>query len=72
METGGVEIKTIFKRYLLGAKTNRDNWVYDFDKESLIEKITRFIETYNNDVDRWKRAGKPNEIDDFVLYDDTN
>ena len=63
--------KTIFRTFTNGVKTNRDNWVYDFDRQSLVQKVTRFIETYNGEVDRWKRAGEPDDIDNFVLYDDT-
>ena len=68
---GGLEVKAIFKQYSLGAVTNRDNWVYDFNKASLVQKVTRFIEAYNSEVDRWKRAGEPKDIDSFVYYDDT-
>lgn len=62
----------LFTTYSGGVKTNRDDWVYDFDKEKLEEKIKRFIETYNSDVDRWRRRGNNAvTIDDFVTYDDS-
>ena len=64
-------IKTIFRTFTNGVKTNRDQWVYDFNNQYLAHKVTRFIETYNAEIDRWKRAGEPDDIDDFVLYDDT-
>jgi predicted helicase len=63
--------KTLFWTYTNGVKTNRDNWVYDFQELSLTQKIIRFIDTYNGEVDRWKRIGEPIEVDDFVLSDDT-
>jgi predicted helicase len=65
------EAFTIFKLYSGGVKTNRDTWAYDFDKDKLAEKIKRFIDTYNSDVDRWKRRGSSSvSVDDFVTYDD--
>lgn len=39
---------TIFKFYSLGVSTNRDEWVYDFDKNNLTNKINYFINTYND------------------------
>jgi predicted helicase len=37
----------IFKLFSLGVSTNRDEWVYDFDKINLENKIKFFIETFN-------------------------
>jgi predicted helicase len=35
----------------------------------LIERVKQFIEDYNGEVDRYRRAGKPTDIDNFVKYD---
>lgn len=56
---GGMEIGTLFKKYSQGVQTNRDNWVYDFDCNSLKQRLMRFIDIYNG------------EVASFVLYDDT-
>jgi predicted helicase len=65
------DMQTIFNAYSGGVKTDRDAWTYDFRQDSLREKMKRFIDTYNTDVDRWKRRGSENiTIDDFVTYDD--
>lgn len=62
---------TIFKTYGRGVATSRDDWVYDFNQQSLVGKAQRFIETYNSEVDRWQRRSDRNaNIDDFVIYDD--
>ncbi|PKL86513.1 MAG: DNA methyltransferase [Ignavibacteriae bacterium HGW-Ignavibacteriae-1] len=37
----------IFKNYTLGIVSNRDDWVYDYDKLNLRNKIQYFIEYYN-------------------------
>ena len=62
----------IFKIYSAGVKTNRDAWVYNFNRNALDANVQRMIENYNAEVDRWKRRGDANaNLDDFVRYDDT-
>lgn len=39
--------ESIFKDYTLGVKTNKDDWVYDFDRESLAIKMKYYTSTYN-------------------------
>ncbi len=38
----------IFKKYSIGQATNRDDWVYDFNKKSLLRKMKYFILSYKN------------------------
>jgi predicted helicase len=65
------DIPTIFNAYSGGVKTDRDIWTYDFNPNMLRVKMMRFINTYNMDVDRWKRRGSGIvSVDDFVTYDD--
>ncbi len=59
----------IFKLYSGGVKTNRDSVVYDFQREPLIERVQTFIEDYNAEVDRYKRAKRPADLDKFVKYE---
>ncbi len=67
----GVPGESIFELYSLGVSTNRDEWMYDSSRSGLAEKVERFIETYNSEVDRWKRRkDKKIEPDDFVRYED--
>ena len=62
----------IFKNFSLGVSTNRDYWVYNFNRDSLRDNVQRMIETYNAEVDRWIRQELPKpELDDFVLSDAT-
>src|SRR5262249_40022777 len=67
----GTEAASIFKTYSVGLQTNRDDWVYGFDRDNLIEKVSLLLETYNSEIDRWKRAKRPKDIDNFVIVDDT-
>lgn len=59
----------IFKQYSSGIMTNRDDVVYDFNKEELQRKVESFIERYNSEVDRYKRKKTNISVDDFVNYD---
>ncbi len=60
---------SIFKIYSLGVSTNRDAWVYSYDETQLKKNVKRLIDTYNADMDKWKRQGKPEDIDSFVTAD---
>lgn len=63
--------KTIFKTYSMGVSTNRDEWVYDFDRETLESDVKRFIASYNGEVERWiERKDKQQRVDEFVNYND--
>jgi predicted helicase len=67
-----IEVQTIFRNYSGGAKTNRDEWTYDFNKSQLTSKIQGFIDVYNNEIDRWRRSGNTDiVVDDFVTSDET-
>jgi predicted helicase len=46
--------KTIFDVYSSGVKTNRDNWVYNFSQESVIDNMMRMIDFYNQQVEDFK------------------
>ena len=68
----GEAMNVIFKTYSLGVSTNRDEWAYNFRQDTLTEKMSGMIQTYNAEVDRWqRRENREASVDDFVLYDDT-
>ena len=61
----------IFHRFSSGVKSNRDAWVYNFNRNVLIENMIRTIQTYNEQVFNWERRGNQDaNVDDFVIYDD--
>ena len=67
----GAAVDVIFKTYSLGINTNRDAWVYNFNRNGLMQNMRLTIDTYNIEVDRWKRREDQAEnLDDFVLSDD--
>jgi predicted helicase len=65
------DVPAIFKAYSRGLETTRDTWVYGFDRAKLIERTGRLINFYNSEIDRWKRAKKPPDIDSFVCSDES-
>jgi len=42
----GKSEEAIFQLFSIGVKTLRDEWVYDFSKESLVEKVKYLIDAY--------------------------
>ncbi len=57
--------KALFRHYAGAIKTNRDEWVYDHDRQNLLDKAAYFIETYNAEVKRWQ-SSKRKDVDGFV------
>lgn len=40
----------------MGVLTARDDVAYDFDRQTLEQRMQKFVEDYNGEVDRYKRA----------------
>jgi predicted helicase len=49
--------KAVFKLFSLGVVTNRDEWVYDFDKENLLKKLDFFQKTYHEYQEKFMVEG---------------
>lgn len=68
----GTAVDVIFKTYSRGTITCRDAWTYNFNQNTLTENVSRMVKTYNAEVARWlQRIDRDTEVDDFVVYDDT-
>ena len=68
----GEAIDVIFKTYSNGVKTNRDAWVYNFNRDVLAENMSGMIEIYNAEVAHWgQHIGRDTDLDDFLESDDT-
>ncbi|HQO10327.1 MAG TPA: DEAD/DEAH box helicase family protein [Clostridiales bacterium] len=55
-----------------GVKTNRDAWVYNYSKKRLINQITKTIEFYNSEVNRFISEKEKNSnvtADKFLNFD---
>ena len=63
---------TIFVPYYSnGAKTNRDAWVSNFSKISLINNIKETISFFNNESDRYYNSKSNLSVENFINTDDT-
>ena len=62
------EPESIFRSFSGGVKSNRDEVVYDWQKDELRDRVSKFVRDYNGEVDRYKREGALHKIDDFVSY----
>ena len=50
----------LFRTYSMGIKTNRDEWVYQYSKNSLKINLEGMIDFYNNEVRRLSPIASPN------------
>ena len=67
----GEAMDVIFKTYSNGVKTNRDAWVCNFNRNTLVENVNRMIEIYNVEVARWgQQIDQDVKLDDFVVSDE--
>lgn len=69
VKLGRVEEAT-FQLFSLGVVTARDEWVYDFDKNKLSDKINFLINSYNKDLKIFKGKSK-DKIKDEIGKRDT-
>ncbi|MFN2452935.1 MAG: type ISP restriction/modification enzyme [Pyrinomonadaceae bacterium] len=68
----GFKVEAVFKTYSPGAQTNRDDWMFNFDSNALGSNVKRFINTYNEQVNKWITQRKQGDtVDSFVSYDDS-
>ncbi|MEY4937733.1 MAG: hypothetical protein RIS64_4092 [Bacteroidota bacterium] len=56
----------LFELYSLGVVTNRDEWVYDFNIKSLINKVNFFYNFYSSEMTRWQNSDKQLAINHFI------
>lgn len=68
-QSRNIKSKSLFQTFGPGTNTSRDVIVYDYNEEALLEKVRKFSESYNAEVDRFTRSGKPKDIDDFINYE---
>ena len=68
----GEAVDVIFKTYSNGVKTNRDAWVCNFNRNTLVGNMSNMVATYNAEAARWmQRTDRDTNLDDFVMSDDT-
>ncbi len=68
----GKAVNVIFKNYGVGLQTSRDAWLYNFNKNALIQNVKQISEFYNMHVLKFKEIPESErDVDKFVEYDDT-
>jgi len=60
--------QTIFRTYSLGINSARDSVVYEHSATRLAKRVEKFCDSFNGEIDRWTRKGRPLDIDNFVDY----
>ncbi len=69
-DTKVLDTETLFRKYTSGVKTNADAYVYDFDRSQLVSRAAKMVESFNSELDRWKRHGQPEELEGFLKVDE--
>lgn len=68
-------ILSVFRTYSLGLASGRDAWVYNFSKETIKQKLTEMIASYNSELEKFLNTNKDikskKEVDSFVDHDPT-
>ncbi|HEV2400499.1 MAG TPA: type ISP restriction/modification enzyme [Candidatus Sulfotelmatobacter sp.] len=63
--------KAICTTYCNGAKSNSDCYVYNYSRTDLEQRARAMREEYQKELDRWRRAGRPEDIDNFLNVDES-
>jgi predicted helicase len=63
----------IFEIVTMGVATNRDEWLYDFDRNNLREKVYFLVETYNAEIEnlRDKKCFSVQELNLSIKWSET-
>ncbi|MCX0270042.1 DEAD/DEAH box helicase [Nocardia zapadnayensis] len=69
-DTGQVRV---FSSYSAGLKTSRDSWCYNYSRDTLTSNVSRTIDFYNSETDRFQELRRttsdlPN-VDEFITVD---
>lgn len=67
----GNEPYGVFKNWSSGVKTNRDPWAVNFSEDTVADNMSNMTTKFNDEIDRWVAAGKPEDIDAFVESDES-
>ena len=64
-----LDAHAIFRTFSRGVCSNNDDLVYDFDAALLTKRSKRMVEAYQAELDRWRRAKKPDDLEKFLRVD---
>ncbi len=66
---GAAEPRTIFRLFSQGVKTNRDEWVCDFDRGEVLRRVGFLIDSYNNQLAALGGTITKKNVADRLRYD---
>ncbi len=58
--------RAIFKLFSLGVVTARDDWVFDYDRHTLAQKVAFLVDSYNRDLIRLEAFRGSSELPDLL------
>jgi predicted helicase len=61
--------KTVFTMYSQGVKTNRDEWVWDFDRAHVVERVAYLVDAYRGSLRALPLSLDADGVDDYVGSD---
>ncbi len=64
-----LDAHAIFRTFSNGVKSNNDDLVFDFDAALLTKRAKKMVEAYHGELDRWRRAKKPENLEEFLRVD---
>ncbi len=64
-----LDAHAIFRTFSRGVCSNNDDLVYDFDAALLTKRAKKMVEAYHGELDRWRRAKKPENLEEFLRVD---
>ncbi|EMB75626.1 DEAD/DEAH box helicase [Streptococcus mutans] len=65
------EDDSIFFNNALGINTNRDTWVYGYNKTELTSKVKQLIKNYNSEVDKLLKVTEVDNKEDLLNTDES-
>ncbi|MCQ1947589.1 type ISP restriction/modification enzyme [Arthrobacter sp. zg-Y1116] len=69
---GKAKTPAVFENYSSGLKTNRDAWVYNFSSSKLKDNVSRMIETYEVERERYRTANHILDDSGVMAFVDRN
>jgi predicted helicase len=63
--------ESVFVTYAVGINTNRDAWCYNYSKDRLAKNITKMLEFYNDQIEKYFLAKEANNGIDLKKIVDT-
>ena len=61
--------KTVFTMYSQGVKTNRDEWVWDFDRSHVLDRVAYLVDAYRATLRKLPSSLDAAGVDDYVGTD---